>query len=184
MQSRQGQILLASPEMDDPHFRKAVVLLIQHGPEGALGLILNRTLDFSIQEAWAAIASEADCPRHDALRFGGPCDGPLMALHRQPEYGQFDVLPSLYFTTDRDHLSELVMLPEMPIRFFAGYSGWGGGQLESELATGSWLLTHADADAVFDSGDDLWTRLLARVDPTLAMLARNPRIVPPDPSLN
>ncbi|MCC5830788.1 MAG: YqgE/AlgH family protein [Phycisphaeraceae bacterium] len=183
MASRQGQILLASREMDDPHFHRTAVLIVQHNEDGAMGLILNRPLDVSVRDAWEQLG-EGYCQCEGVLRYGGPCDGPLLALHGHADQAQLDVLAGLYLTADSDQLSKLAQKGDNSVRFYAGYSGWGPAQLEAELATGSWLLVPGDASLVFSDDPELWTLLLARVDRAMGMLERNPKLLPPDPSLN
>jgi len=80
MKSLQGHLLIASPTLLDPNFRKSVVLLVQHNEEGAMGLVLNRPTETKLCEAWTQVA-ETDCASDASLNLGGPCEGPLMALH-------------------------------------------------------------------------------------------------------
>ncbi len=115
-----------------------------------------------------------------------------MAMHTLEEHSQFEPLPGLHVTADRDDLEWLMANHHGPMKCFVGYAGWGPGQLEAEIETSSWLLARAEVDAVLEAGDDegpersaaRWASLLRLVDPVQAALALNPRIVPSDPSHN
>src|ERR1700720_344277 len=82
IRSFQGQLLLASSRLADPNFARAVVLMVSHGEEGSLGLVLNRPLEMTVKEACEQVL-ETTCEIDDALHQGGPCEGPLMVLHTQ-----------------------------------------------------------------------------------------------------
>ena len=123
-------MLVASQKLLDPNFNRTVVLIIQHGEQGALGLVLNRQLEITMDEVWQQI-SEQPCLLDAALHQGGPCEGTLMVLHTDPALAAMEVLPGVYFSTDKDDLEQLVASSndDRPIKFFTGYSGWGPEQL-------------------------------------------------------
>ena len=185
MDSLSGSLIVASPVMDDPNFRHSVILMVEHGDDGALGLILNREMQTRVDEVWEQI-SVLPCPVDQALLCGGPCDGPLMLLHGQPELAQIEVCDGVCFTTEEPLVQELLSEQSGPMRFFLGYAGWGPGQLESELNQGGWLVTQAKPDVVFDedADDGLWMRVITGIDRSIAMLAMNPKLMPNDPSMN
>lgn len=171
--------------MDDSQFEHAVILMIEHSDDGAMGLILNRPMQTKVDEVWDQM-SMLPCPVDQPLLCGGPCDGPLMLLHNQREQAQIEVCAGVYFTTDESAVRELLSVDPGPMRFFVGYAGWGPGQLEDELNRGGWLVTPAHANVVFDADadDGLWMRVITGIDRSLAMLAMNPKIMPRDPSMN
>lgn len=181
MKTRRGQLLVASPRLRDPNFAKSVVLLVQDDKDGALGLILNRPLNTTVKEALAPVLGESvqvDAPLH----LGGPCEGPLMVLHaREDDNGPSQVLPGVSFTTDREEIERLMDEPGPPLKFFAGYSGWGADQLNAEIDEGAWLLMPASAEHVFHQRLDLWSRLMAEI--TLGRWI-DPKRIPDDPSVN
>src|SRR3954471_10764496 len=119
MKSLQGNLLIASPKLLDPNFFKSVVLIVQHGDGGALGLILNRKIDVSLQTAWSQV-SEEPCGVEGHLHQGGPCEGPLMVVHGEESLGQLEVLPGIHFSTERDSIEELVGRNDGPMKFFVG----------------------------------------------------------------
>lgn len=180
-----GKLILASPAMDDPNFEHAVILMVEHAEEGALGLVLNRPTHTHIAEVWQQISPEP-CPHDQSLRRGGPCPGPLMVLHDEPAYAQVRVCEGVCFTTEEPMVHELLEDRPKPLSFFLGYAGWSAGQLEEEIRQGAWLVTQATRDIVFDpdADDGLWMRVITGIDRSLAMLALNPSIMPSDPSMN
>jgi putative transcriptional regulator len=183
MTSTSGRLLVAEPLLGDPNFERTVVLMIEHNPEGALGLVLNRPTDVLVAEAlpdWRDLASDPA-----VLHVGGPVEersGWCLARALDPEAltGFVPVLGDLGLvdlTTDPDgyvgHLTD--------VRLYAGYSGWAPGQLEHELAAEAWIVVDAEPDDPFaPDGAVLWKRILERQGGTIARLAQ----VPPDPSMN
>ncbi len=201
--SLRGQLLIAPPAMRDPNFARGVVLMVQHGDEGGLGLLLNRPTAVPVKEAWKHV-SESPCHVEETLGQGGPCQGPLMALHTCAQVGEVPVIetvspaggklgealigqsetqpPRVFFSAQEDHLIWLMEhgARRGRVRFFIGYAGWSPDQLEAEIEAGGWHVTRPRAGHVFNEGD-LWPHLSAE-----AALGRrlNPRIMPIDPRMN
>jgi putative transcriptional regulator len=161
-----GSFLIARPMLQDPNFRRTVVLLLAHNDEGAFGLVVNRP----------ATAEGLPWP----LYTGGPCKSPgLMLLHAHADWAQPDgeeaapqVAPGI-FVGNAACLERASNLPPQEGRFrvFSGYAGWSAGQLEGELASGAWALASASAALLFETPtEELWERLAP------------PRL--PQPSLN
>jgi putative transcriptional regulator len=187
MKSLQGQLLLASRRLSDPNFFHAVVLMVQHGEEGALGLVLNRPLDMTVKQA-CDDDLELVCQADGVLHQGGPCQGPLMALHGHRKApttgpgGRSEVFSGLFFSTERDELEWLLKQARPTAKFFVGYSGWEPGQLERELDGGSWLVTTTTTQQILDASDaDLWAKLVTQV--TMGGRIRA-ELIPDDPSVN
>lgn len=181
MDSLQGQLLIAPAHLSDPNFAHTVVLMIQHDQQGAFGVILNRSSERTIRDIWLQVHGTS-CPCEAPVSLGGPVTGPLVALHPEPALGDLRVLPGVYCTMGAERLEELVATERTRIRFYAGYSGWGNGQLEAELATGSWLTTDARADEIFELPvQDLWARVVKRATGTSAPFDH---LDSPDPQLN
>jgi len=183
MKSMHGHLLVSSPQLLDPNFAKSVVLMVQHNDEGALGLILNHPLDTTIAEAWEKVMS-SPCPSNDPLHHGGPCESPLMVLHGHKEYSQVEVSSGVHFSTEEETVRWLLDQEDVPFKFFVGCAGWAPGQLEEELATGSWLTSEASAEDVFHGDDDQWFKVTKRIAADLGFPNLNPRLIPPDPSYN
>lgn len=179
-----GKLLIAEPLLGDPNFDRSVVLMIEHSADGALGIVLNRPTDVevgAVLDEWAGLAAPPS-----VLYMGGPVEqNGLLALGRrrspQAEVPGWTRVLGNVGTVDlhRDPAEAAEGLDA--VRFFAGYSGWGGGQLESELDEGAWVVVAAVADDVFVSDPDtLWATVLRRQGGKLSMLAD----FPPHPSLN
>jgi putative transcriptional regulator len=183
MQTLTGQLLVAAPSLKAPEFEASVVLMVQHDEAGALGVVINRPLEMTIDEAWQQV-SEVPCPREDALHEGGPCEGPLMVVHTEPAYSELSVSEGIYFCTDKEHIEWLVRDDEPKMKFVIGYAGWAPGQLEQELAQGAWLTVPATEARVFDDAES-WDSLVQCASQTSGILKDvNPRIIPIDPTMN
>ena len=152
MTSLAGSLLVARPSLKDPFFRHSVILLLQHGSDGAFGLVLNRPEK----------AQELPFPLH----LGGPCkfDG-LILLHGQADWiaeeerGPAEICPGVYLG-DAESLHRIPDANSGRFRVFTGYSGWGPGQLEHELTEGSWVVLPGNSARVFDlSNEEIWYRL-------------------------
>jgi putative transcriptional regulator len=160
--SLQGQLLIASPALVDPNFWRTVVVVTEHTEEGAMGLVLNRPLELTAAEAVEPGAVIALAEFEDAALAAS------LAFEDVGFVGSDPDVPALGDATRR-------------VRIFAGYSGWGPGQLEGELAEEAWLLESARADDVFTvDPSGLWSAVLRRKGGIGAMLS----LIPPDPRVN
>lgn len=158
-ESLAGQCLLASPFMDDPNFFRTVILLLQHTEEEAFGLILNRPTDFQLVKV-ADVIPDCHCIRNEPLFFGGPVDGPLIAIHDNLDIGGHAFLHDLYVTTNDKELKQLLESTEASMKLFDGFSGWGPLQLEGELETGSWMVSDIPKEWILENKEDLWDRMI------------------------
>ncbi len=180
-----GRLLVASPRLQDPNFERTVVLLLDHGEDGALGVVLNRPTGAEVEEIlepWAAQAAAAP----PALVFsGGPVSpdaviGLARPVAPDPPAGWRRVVGTVGAV-------DLAVPPEQQptrlagARLFAGYAGWAPGQLESELEERAWFVVAAHPGDVFwSSPGDLWHDVLRRQRGGLRLLAA----YPPHPSVN
>ena len=180
MESLAGQILIASGRLADPNFVHSVILMVQHDEHNALGLVLNRPTDTTLAEACEQ-ASDLPCDADGVLYEGGPCEGPLMVVHARESAGQLEIVPGVFFTAERDHIESLLRENEKPAKYFVGYSGWGPGQLESEMETGSWLASPASKEIIFEEDEERWSKLMLEL--TLGKWIK-PSQLPADPSQN
>ncbi len=163
MKSLKGRYLIASPKLLDPNFYRSVLLMVQHDKNGAMGLILNRPAGNLLKDVWPQV-SETPCGLECPIFLGGPCEGPLMLVHDNPAFSQIEPAKGLHFAVDEEDVQWLVANGKEPIKAFVGYAGWSAGQLESELAEGSWLVAEADTDGVL--GDvPQWDRLVSKIIP-------------------
>jgi putative transcriptional regulator len=183
MESLEGQLLVASPQLADPNFARTLVLLIQHNQEGALGVVVNRPLSKTIQELWREVGS-APCHSRQPVYVGGPVPGPLMSLHTRPKLAEAEPAPGVFFAAKKQHLDELVLTEEPAYKVFVGHAGWGAGQLESELHQGAWRTLPAVAEYVFSTDDMLWETVFRQLGHSLLKSMLNMKELPPDPTVN
>jgi putative transcriptional regulator len=173
-ESLRGQLLIAAPSLFD-YFRRSVVLVLEHTPDGAMGVVLNRESETPVAQAVPALA---ELPDADGLvRLGGPVSPEsVVALGEfaDPEEAGTVVLGSLGTLDPDGPTSSLRRL-----RVYAGYAGWGPGQLDGELEQGAWIVQPADPDDPFRD-DDIWSQALRRKGGGYRLLAT----MPADPSLN
>jgi putative transcriptional regulator len=180
MESLQGKLLIASPALLDPNFRRTVVLVTEHNEEGAAGLVLNRPSPTEVAEAVPALEPLVD--DGERVWVGGPVQPDAVLV-----LGEFldpaDAAVPLFGGLGFPSLEE----PEhvVPVttrrRIFAGYSGWGAGQLEDELGRDDWILEPAlNDDAFTDAPAELWRDVLRRKGGVYELVSR----MPEDPSVN
>ncbi len=149
--------LIAMPSMEDGFFSKALIYLAEHNEQGALGLIVNRPIDMNLATFFARIDlpfESAELAKHPVF-FGGPVQTDRgFVLHRPPGDWQstLKVNPEIGLTTSRDVLQALTLFGQPhEIIVTLGYSGWGAGQLEHELAQNAWLTVPATPAILFDT---------------------------------
>ena len=180
MESLTGQLLISSGGLFDPNFRHTVVLVGDHSEDGAVGVVLNRALDIGVAEAVPGLAEFA--PHGARLHEGGPVDPALPVLLAElvdPDAADVLVFDSVGFLVG--DVEAATRRAIVRARVFAGYSGWGPGQLEGEIEEGSWVIEPARIDDVFtDNPDLLWSRVLHRKGPDFQRMAK----MPFDPSMN
>jgi putative transcriptional regulator len=167
---RPGLFLYAAPGVGDSHFAESVVLLIQHGEEGSMGLVVNRPTDMLVREA----LEDVEEAKGSDLRvyWGGPVKPEaILALVRAPRAhpGAQTVLADVHLTGDlADVRSALAARdPSGRLRVYAGYTGWSAGQLAREIRAGVWVVDRADAASVFAPDP---TRLWGRIHQILKRL--------------
>jgi putative transcriptional regulator len=172
--SKRGQLLIAAPSLFD-YFRRTVILVLEHTPEGAMGVVLNRSSETRVSDAVPALA---DLPGADeTVRLGGPVSPQsVVALgdFERPEEAGTQVVGTLG-TLDPEAANESLRR----LRVYAGYAGWSAGQLDGELEEEAWIVADAAVDDPFAEGD-LWSDALARKGGKYRLLAT----MPSDPSRN
>jgi len=185
-----GKVLIASPQLQDPNFARAVVLIVQHDENGAMGLIINRALQTTVSEAWTQVSS-VPYPNDDPLFQGGPVEGPLIVLHKDAEKGQMEVYDGIWLSSDADAVKSLVDDVADPLKFFVGYAGWSPQQLESELAEGAWQVAEINSSLILSTPRELWEELQKRISAIAQGIMHPPvqpavpkKFIPPDPHVN
>ena len=166
-------ILIASPQMKDPNFEGTVVLLCQHDGDGALGVIVNRPTPFTIEDVLEQLEVELPLTRTHPVLWGGPVErgaGFVVFRGQVPEDSGWNLPEGIAVSPSRDQLLE-VLRADVRYHLCLGYAGWGPGQLESEISTGSWLYTDVDLGLVLTSAVD------ERYESALGALGLKPSMV-------
>jgi putative transcriptional regulator len=156
--SLRGHLLIASPELKDPNFHRSVVLMIDHDEQGALGLVLNRPLKKTIGDLWPQIHQGEKVGSPAPVHWGGPVAGPLVAVHQLPECAEVEIMPGIYFSTDKERVGEAIRQASATLKFYVGCAGWSAGQLEEEISEGAWGILPARSKHVIDTPENLWKR--------------------------
>lgn len=178
-----GRLLVATPRLLHPDFARAVVFLLDHDDEGALGVVINRPTELPLH---AVLPAWSDAVVDPPMLFtGGPVEtesalGVAVAAGLGPE-DAFKRLVGDYGLVDLEAEPLHVLGGVVGVRVFSGYAGWGSGQLEFEIQEGSWYVVEAEATDVLDpKPEHLWRTVLRRQPGDLAYLAT----LPEDPTLN
>ena len=160
---RAGCILVATSNITTPPFARSVVLITNYGPQGALGVILNRPLKLSLGDALPDIKSLRGASQR--LFYGGPVSGNVLTLLTESREdlekadGATRVFGDLFFVANKKIINRALKSENQPSRGFAGYAGWMAGQLENELSRGDWNVEYADHKAIFSSDPErLWEK--------------------------
>lgn len=184
-----GRLLVATPKLADPNFRRSVVLIVEHeAEEGTLGVVLNRPTEVPVDQVLAPWSELVTGP--SVVFQGGPValDSALALAHvpgTEEPLGWRALADSPAVSRvgliDLDIPPELLASEVAGLRVFAGYSGWGVGQLRSEIKDGAWYVLPAESgDAFMEDPTRLWQDVLRRQGGDLAFVAT----FPDDPSLN
>lgn len=171
-------LLLAMPQVNDPHFHRAVVLLLGHQEEGSFGFIVNRPMRTSLVEIIEDLGIQewtGDPEAH--AYFGGPVQPQLGSVVFVPEddedlagEGTSEVIPGLGMTHHIGDLERLAARAPGRIRLYLGYAAWGEGQLMQEILRNDWLIAPVDPDLLFArEADAVWSTAVRSVgvDPSL-----------------
>ena len=183
-----GRLLVATPELTEPHFARTVLLLLQHSAEeGALGVVLNRPSATDLDEVLPGWTPLAQFP--PVVFEGGPvqptaaiCLGRSRGEPPAEAYAVLQTTPTGSLgTVDLDAAPDELVPSVEAVRVFAGYAGWSPGQLEDEVAEGAWWVLDAlPGDAFSSAPTTLWRQVLRRQGLPLAFAASYPS----DPTLN
>ncbi len=171
-----GIFLVATAGMQDPRFRRSVVLLLEHGENGTLGLIVNKVTEISLPQVLPDLKESGQ--ESNLLFFGGPVglDGILfLTRNAEPPERAEHVMEDVYYSGDRNLLKEFLKQNKGAgeLRVFLGNSGWSPGQLAAEIAEGAWRLVRGDSDTLFEKDlDDIWPDLIGPPAPSPFMVLR------------
>ena len=179
MESLQGHLLVSSPALVDPNFRRTVILVAHHDEDGAMGLVLSRPSESRVVDAVPALETLAGSD--DVVHVGGPVQPEafmVLAEFDDVDEAAAPIIGDIGFMPADAEPADLSI---RRMRVFAGYAGWGPGQLEAELDEPSWIIVRAEpGDAFVDDPDELWRKVLRRKGGKYRLIAS----MPFDPSLN
>lgn len=174
-----GVLLISHPAMDDPNFRHTVVLIVEHGPKGSVGLVLNRPTDIPLSQTLPDIAVLKGTTYR--LFIGGPVSPNRMTMLvrlKEPQAGVTRVFDGVYVGGSPDMLERLIAQsqPTEAFRVFAGVAGWAPEQLAYEVQQGAWATLPADAAEIFEKDPtSIWPDSLKRLQaPMVITNGKNP----------
>jgi putative transcriptional regulator len=177
-----GLLLISDPFLKDPNFMRTVILLCEHHEEGSLGFVLNRPYDQPLGELISDLEGTTI-----PVYYGGPVQlDTVHFLHTRPDLieGGFEVNDGIFWGGDFEEVVALIKekkLKASDIRFYIGYSGWGIGQLETELKEKSWITREAIQPLVFHKeADMIWKEALKDLGGEYSQMTNYPI----DPQLN
>jgi putative transcriptional regulator len=167
--------LVAVPQLGDPNFVRGVVLILEHGDEGSMGLIINRPSNLDIGTFCGSQSMQFNGDPTRLVFQGGPVQTDRAFIlhashHKGPETE--NVFESLKLSYSLESLKLIVEDPPDDLRIYLGYAGWGPGQLAEEITQGAWLVSNANTDLVFgENADGIWERALRDmgIDPVQLM---------------
>lgn len=171
-----GQLLVSEPFLSDPNFRKTVILLCEHEPQGSVGFVLNRLLETDTDEVIPGLLDH-----NFPIYYGGPVEqNTLHFVHRCGKLidDSFPIGEGVYWGGNIELINDLIEKGEASyedFKFFIGYSGWAEGQLSDEIEAKSWWLTSLDASIVFgENMEEIWPAAVKKLGPDFAYLADSP----------
>lgn len=177
-----GQLLVSTDRCADNVLRGSVCLVLHHGDEGSMGLVLNRAIDFDVDNLWKYLQAPDDKGARP-IRFGGPMSGPILALHNQEQLAEVAAAAGVYVAAHVDKLQKLVASHRGEVRIVVGQVLWKVGQLEHELEDGVWLAVPATPELVFAPEEDMWRRGMREVgNRYISLITGAPQ--PPHAALN
>jgi putative transcriptional regulator len=163
-----SSLLVAMPQLQDPNFCRTVLLMIEHERSASFGLVLNRPAELRLSDVFSSLQSEWHGDPGATAAWGGPVEpgSGWMLLGDSPSLS-FDedqtnsVLEGVRFGGSMDVFKRVAEAPPAALRFFLGYSGWGPGQLEFEIAQGAWLSAEAASEIIFEvPADEMWEHVV------------------------
>lgn len=178
-----GRLLVAAPDLSGSTFERAVILMLSHDDDGALGVMVNKPTEVPVRDvlpSWTSVVSDPD-----VVFQGGPVSLDsalgLVAIPSEEEPLGIRRVRDGVGVLDLDAPTELIQPAVAAMRVFAGYAGWSPNQVEGEIEEGSWYVVDYEANDAFRAeSTDLWREVLRRQPAPLSLLAT----FPADPTLN
>ena len=178
LEPKQGDLLLSEPTMNDFHFGRSVILLVDHNEsEGSFGIIMNKSLNVRLAEI-VDVFEDFDAP----VYLGGPvAENQIFFMHTLGDLipGTCKIMEGLYWGGDTDTLNELIaqgIVNQHNVRFFLGYSGWEAGQLVDELSRNSWIVSKTNSKTLLSTpSDQMWKTFVSHMGKEYGMWSRFPK---------
>lgn len=172
----QPSFLIAVPQLGDPNFHHCIILMLEHNPQGAIGLVINDPTDLSLSTFAENHAISCHSNFNSAYVYrGGPVDiAAGWILHTDdsaPE--KQEIMPGLYVSGSQETLVHLLESGFKKMRLLLGYAGWGSGQLDAEMARGAWISSEVNVKHIFDTeSHQIWNAVLSDmgIDPAQLIL--------------
>ncbi|CAG5012411.1 hypothetical protein DYBT9275_05170 [Dyadobacter sp. CECT 9275] len=176
MNVAKGSLLIAKPYLGDPNFERGVILLCEYNQQGSFGFVLNQVTDLLLGDVLEETIYQ-DIPLH----LGGPVEkSTLHFIHRRPDLisGGDEIMKGVFWGGDFTKVKTLLninSLKPQDLRFFIGYSGWSGGQLDDELSQESWIVTKTNPEFIFTTPPgDFWREILRNMGGEYRSIAHYP----------
>ena len=177
-----GQVLLSEPFLNDPYFKRTVILLCEHNEEGSFGFVLNNYIDVELEQIMENIPIFGN-----KISIGGPVrNSNLYYIHTLGDQieDSLEILPGVFMGGNFETLRKKLFSGEVDknqVRFFVGYSGWSPDQLQAEIKANSWFVTNVDRETVMDTDiEDLWKVIMKKLGKKGELISK----MPEDPNLN
>lgn len=177
-----GQVLLSEPFLNDPYFKRTVILLCEHNEEGSFGFVLNNYIDVELEQIMENMPNFGG-----KISIGGPVrNSNLYYIHTLGDQieDSLEILPGVFMGGNFETLRKKLFSGEVDknqVRFFVGYSGWSPDQLQAEIKANSWFVTNVDRETVMDTDiEDLWKVIMKKLGKKGELISK----MPEDPNLN
>lgn len=157
-----GSLLASSPWVRDPAFANSVCLIVEHSDSGAVGVFLNRPMVMDpkplLNFLFEGEVVGATCGGMSHFNFGGPNNGPILAIHNESALAEGGNDQGVYLSAQVETLRQLAQSSPEHLRWFIGHAAWGKSQLEQEIISGNWLVLPAVPQIVFEQEQTMWNR--------------------------
>jgi putative transcriptional regulator len=155
-----GYLTVASPSVTDPVFARSVCIIVEHSPERTIGIMLNRPLSVDTAPLWEQLLEGSEKPTNSVshFNFGGPQNGPVLAIHDNEQLAEGGNSQGVYLSAQSETLKKLALVTPDHCRLFVGHAFWQASQLEKEIVQGDWHVLPAIPELVFSPEETMWLR--------------------------